>query len=47
MTQDELVLLCWGLVHGISTLMTSGEMNDNEESLAAVERMIRSDNFLG
>ncbi|SHH94643.1 transcriptional regulator, TetR family [Sporobacter termitidis DSM 10068] len=47
MTQDELVLLCWGLVHGLSALLTSGELDGGDKSLALIESMIRGRNFLG
>lgn len=40
-TQDELILYCWGLVHGISTLLASGEINNNEQTLAQAEKIVR------
>lgn len=47
MTHEDLVLLCWGLVHGIATLISTGEMSGNEESLSKVTRMMWSKSFLG
>ncbi len=46
MTQDELILYCWGLVHGISTLIAAGELPWNEETMGIAERVIRSTKFL-
>lgn len=46
MSQEELVLYCWGLVHGISTLIAAGELPNNEATLALAERVIRSSDFL-
>ena len=40
-SQDELVLQSWGLVHGIATLIATGELPDTEETLALAERVIR------
>lgn len=42
MTQDELVLYNWGMVHGISTLIAAGELPANEETLQSAEHVIRS-----
>lgn len=47
MTQEELVLLCWGLVHGISTLIVTGELPGDAKSFAKIEKMIWSNSFLG
>ncbi len=41
MTQDELVLYSWGMVHGISTLIAAGELPDTEETLQNAENVIR------
>ena len=46
-TQDELVLLCWGFVHGIATLMTSGDLHADAGSVWTVENMIMRGCFLG
>lgn len=46
MEQEELVLYCWGLVHGISTLIAAGELPQDAKTLALVEKMIRSRSFL-
>lgn len=41
MTQDELVLYNWGMVHGISTLIAAGELPATEETLQSAENVIR------
>ena len=46
MTQEELVLLCWGLVHGLASLMTCGDLGEKEHGLNAAEELILGANFL-
>lgn len=41
MTQDEMILYNWGMVHGISTLIAAGELPDTEETLQSAENVIR------
>jgi len=41
-TQDELIVYCWGLVHGISTLIAAGELLDSEEMLSTAEKVIKN-----
>ena len=43
---DELMLYCWGLVHGISALLASGQLPFGEDGLAIAERIILSEKFL-
>lgn len=40
-SHDELMLYSWGLVHGISTLIASGELPNNEHTLATAEKIVR------
>jgi AcrR family transcriptional regulator len=46
MSQEELALYSWGLVHGISTLIAGGELPNSEATLVLAERVIRSADFL-
>jgi AcrR family transcriptional regulator len=39
-TQNELMIYSWGLVHGISTLIVTGELPNNEGMLKAVEKIL-------
>ena len=41
-SQDELVISCWGLVHGISTLIAAGQLPDGEETLQLARKSISS-----
>jgi AcrR family transcriptional regulator len=41
MGQDELVLSCWGLVHGISTLIAAGQLPKNADTLELAENVMR------
>ena len=43
---NELVLVGWGLVHGIATLLVNGALPNNEDNLNLAEKIIRSGNFL-
>ncbi len=43
---EELVVYCWGLVHGIAVLMVNGELPNGEDAMALVERVISSERFL-
>jgi len=40
-TQEELTLASWGLVHGIATLIASGELPNDEPTLALAENIVR------
>lgn len=39
--RDQMLLASWGIVHGIATLMVSGEVKNDEKTLALAERIIR------
>jgi len=39
-SHDELMLFSWGLVHGISTLIASGEIPNNDHTLAVAEKIM-------
>ncbi len=41
-TQNELMVYSWGLVHGISTLIATGELPNNESILKAVDKVLGS-----
>ena len=41
-SHDELMLFSWGLVHGIATLIASGEIPNNEHTLTTAETAVRS-----
>lgn len=43
---DELMLYCWGLVHGISVLIASGQLPFGEDGLALAEKIIMCEKFL-
>ncbi len=43
---DELALCCWGLVHGMSVLISSGQSPCGKKSLATADSIIRSGRFL-
>jgi len=45
-TVEELIVYCWGLVHGIAVLMVNGELPCGEDAMALVERVIVSEHFL-
>ncbi len=45
-TEDELIVYCWGLVHGIAGLVVNGELPGDENALALVDRVIMSERFL-
>lgn len=45
-SEDELVVYCWGLVHGISVLIVNGELPSGQDAMALVERVIQSERFL-
>ncbi len=40
--RDELVLSCWGLVHGISSLIVAGDLPAGPDMLALADKTIRS-----
>ena len=40
-TQEGMVLASWGLVHGIATLIASGELPNDEPTLALAEQVVR------
>ena len=40
-TQQQIILHSWGLVHGIATLMVSGELPNDETMLAQAEAIVR------
>lgn len=42
LSQDELILYSWGIVHGISTLIVTGELKNDAETLQKAERVIRA-----
>ncbi|MFH1880804.1 MAG: TetR/AcrR family transcriptional regulator [Bacillota bacterium] len=42
LSHDELILYSWGLVHGISTLIASGELKGDDETLRQAEKVIRA-----
>ena len=46
MTQDELALLCWGVVHGLATLLSSGDLGDETQSMKSIEGLILGEHFL-
>lgn len=41
MSQEELVLYCWGFVHGISALIASGFISGDAHTLSLVGKMLR------
>jgi AcrR family transcriptional regulator len=43
---EELTLYCWGLVHGISILISSGHMPCGGDHFSLAESVIRSEKFL-
>lgn len=43
---EELTLYCWGLVHGISVLISSGHMPHAGNHLSLAESVIRGEKFL-
>ena len=45
-TEDELIVYCWGLVHGIAVLVVNGELPGGEGVMALVDRVIQSEKFL-
>lgn len=45
-SEDELVMYCWGLVHGIAVLIINGELPGGKDAMALVEMMIQSERFL-
>jgi len=45
-SQDELIVYCWGLVHGIAVLMVNGELPSGKDAMALVERVLQSERFL-
>ena len=40
-SHNELIIFSWGLVHGIATLIASGELPNNEATLAQAEKVVR------
>ena len=46
MSKEELMLFCWGLVHGISMLLTNHEVPIEGDYQALVRRIIDSEKFL-
>lgn len=42
LSQDELILYSWGIVHGISTLIVTGELKNDDETFQKAEHVIRS-----
>jgi hypothetical protein len=46
MDTNELVLVCWGLVHGLATLLVNGALPNSGDNLLVAEKIIRSGNFL-
>lgn len=46
MNQNELMLYCWGLVHGIAVLIVNQEIPYHEDYLALVSRIMESEKFL-
>jgi AcrR family transcriptional regulator len=42
MGQDETVLYCWALVHGIAMLIAGGELPGNADTLALANRILHS-----
>lgn len=45
-TEDELIVYCWGLVHGIAVLIVNGELPNGEAAMALVDRVLQSEKFL-
>lgn len=45
-TEDELIVYCWGLVHGIAVLIVNGELPGGAAAMALVDRVIQSEKFL-
>ncbi len=45
-SEDELIVYCWGFVHGIAALIVNGELPDGEGVMALVDKVIQSDKFL-
>ena len=45
-SEDELVIYCWGLVHGIAVLIINGELPSGKDAMALVEMVIQSERFL-
>ncbi len=45
-SEDELVMYCWGLVHGIAVLIINGELPGGKDAMALVEMVIQSERFL-
>ncbi|HPF86693.1 MAG TPA: TetR/AcrR family transcriptional regulator [Candidatus Limiplasma sp.] len=40
-SRDRMLLYSWGLVHGIAALMVSGEVKNDERTLALAEQIVR------
>ncbi len=45
-TENELLLYCWGLVHGISVLIAGAGMPVEDDYIALTERILNSERFL-
>ncbi len=45
-SEEELVIFCWGFVHGIAVLMVNGEIPNQTDTMALVEKVIQSKKFL-
>ncbi len=45
-TEDEMIVYCWGLVHGIAVLVVNGELPGDENALALADSVIMSERFL-
>lgn len=45
-TEEELIVYCWGLVHGIAVLIVNGDLPGGESVMSLVDRVIQSEKFL-
>ncbi len=45
-TEDELIVYCWGLVHGIAVLVVNGELPGGEMTMTLIDRVLQSEKFL-
>ena len=46
MNEQELLIFCWGLVHGISVLLARGELPCTADFETMVSRIIWNEDFL-
>lgn len=45
-SEEELIVYCWGLVHGIAVLIVNGELPGGADALALADSVLFSERFL-